>query len=51
MNTPKIRKPDESWSSAFLREYATRVGVSMLEVLAWVALFVVANAGLRFYGL
>ena len=42
----KIRREGENWHTAYLRSGYTQLGIAMLSTYFWVAVFLVANAGL-----
>jgi hypothetical protein len=46
-----LRKHGEAWSAAFWRTNSAGVGASLLGLTFWVTVFLLTNAGLRFYGL
>jgi len=51
LGTNQLRNKEESWLSAYRRNGIASLGAAILAVFFWAALFIAANAGLRFYGL
>lgn len=46
-----LRRVDEAWSAAFWRTNSAGIVASILSLVFWTAVFLLASAGLKFYGL